>query len=114
MVWPFVAYSSLAVSSLATEAPLRVERSQTALRDIPSGRTGSGELRASHDALVANGGMYRVAPVAEAVATTPSRAGTAGTIVVPLRYVWDDDLARIMPPYVGRAAGSPPTRRVTP
>src|SRR5271166_3959216 len=52
-------------------------------------------------ALVTNGVLYRVVPVAQAVATAASGAGTAGAVVVPLHYASAEDLAKILQPYVG-------------
>jgi general secretion pathway protein D len=52
-------------------------------------------------ALVMSGALYRVVPAAEAVATIASRPGTAGVVVVPLRYASAEDLAKLMQPYVG-------------
>ena len=52
-------------------------------------------------ALVTNGGLYRVVPVAQAIATAASSAGTAGAVVVPLQYATADNLAKILQPYVG-------------
>ena len=52
-------------------------------------------------ALVTSGALYRVVPMAQAVATAATGAGTAGTVVVPLRYASAEDLAKVMQPYVG-------------
>ncbi|MDR3529067.1 MAG: secretin N-terminal domain-containing protein, partial [Rhodopila sp.] len=52
-------------------------------------------------ALIVNGALYRVVPVAQAVAAVASGAGTAGTVVVPLRYASAEELAKVMQPYVG-------------
>jgi general secretion pathway protein D len=52
-------------------------------------------------ALVTNGGLYRVVPVAQAIATAASSAGTAGAVVVPLQYATAENLAKILQPYVG-------------
>jgi general secretion pathway protein D len=52
-------------------------------------------------ALVTNGSLYRVVPLAQAAATAASGAGTAGAVVVPLRYASAEDLAKILQPYVG-------------
>jgi general secretion pathway protein D len=52
-------------------------------------------------AVVTNGALYRVVPAAQAVATAASESGTAGAIVVPLRYASADDLAKVLQPYVG-------------
>jgi general secretion pathway protein D len=52
-------------------------------------------------ALVMSGALYRVVPAAEAVATIASGPGTAGAVVVPLRYASAEDLAKVMQPYVG-------------
>jgi general secretion pathway protein D len=52
-------------------------------------------------ALITNGGLYRVVPVAQAVATAATGPGTAGAVVVPLQYATAENLAKIMQPYVG-------------
>ena len=52
-------------------------------------------------ALITNGGLYRVVPVAQAIATAASSAGTAGAVVVPLQYATAENLAKILQPYVG-------------
>ncbi len=52
-------------------------------------------------ALVANGTLYRVVPAAQAIASAASGPGTAGAVVVPLRYAQAEDLAKVMLPYVG-------------
>jgi general secretion pathway protein D len=52
-------------------------------------------------ALITNGGLYRVVPVAQAVATAASSGGTAGAVVVPLQYATAENLAKILQPYVG-------------
>jgi general secretion pathway protein D len=52
-------------------------------------------------ALVTNGPLYRVVPAAQAATTAASGAGTAGAVVVPLRYASAEDLAKILQPYVG-------------
>ena len=52
-------------------------------------------------ALVTNGGLYRVVPFAQAIATAASSAGTAGAVVVPLQYATAENLAKILQPYVG-------------
>jgi general secretion pathway protein D len=52
-------------------------------------------------ALITNGGLYRVVPVAQAVATPASSGGTAGAVVVPLQYATAENLAKILQPYVG-------------
>jgi general secretion pathway protein D len=52
-------------------------------------------------ALVMSGALYRVVPIAQAVATAASGPGTAGAVVVPLRYASAEDLAKVMLPYVG-------------
>jgi general secretion pathway protein D len=51
--------------------------------------------------LVTSGAMYRVVPIAEAMATAATGPGTAGAVVVPLRYASAEDLAKVMQPYVG-------------
>jgi general secretion pathway protein D len=52
-------------------------------------------------ALVTNGGLYRVVPAAQAVATAANSAGTAGAVVVPLQYATAENLAKVLQPYVG-------------
>jgi general secretion pathway protein D len=52
-------------------------------------------------ALVTNGGLYRIVPAAQAIATAASSAGTAGAVVVPLQYPTAENLAKILQPYVG-------------
>ncbi|MEA2739935.1 MAG: ral secretion pathway protein, partial [Acetobacteraceae bacterium] len=52
-------------------------------------------------ALVMSGPLYRVVPAAEAVGTIASTPGTAGVVVVPLRYVSAEDLAKVLQPYLG-------------
>ena len=52
-------------------------------------------------ALVTNGTLYRVVPAAQALAMAASSAGTAGAVVVPLRYASAEDLAKVLQPYVG-------------
>jgi general secretion pathway protein D len=52
-------------------------------------------------ALVTNGSLYRVVPAAQAVAMAASSAGTAGAVVVPLRYASAEALAKLLQPYVG-------------
>jgi general secretion pathway protein D len=52
-------------------------------------------------ALVANGGLYRVVPVAQAVASAATSAGTAGAVAVSLQYTSADALLKVMQPYVG-------------
>jgi general secretion pathway protein D len=53
-------------------------------------------------ALVTNGVLYRVVPIAQAMATAASEAGTAGAVVVPLQYASAEDLAKVLQPYVGQ------------
>src|SRR4051794_25249577 len=52
-------------------------------------------------ALVTNGSLYRVVPAAQAVAMAAGSAGTAGAVVVPLRYASAEALAKVLQPYVG-------------
>ena len=52
-------------------------------------------------ALVTNGSLYRVVPLAQAATTAANGAGTAGAVVVPLHYASAEDLAKILQPYVG-------------
>jgi general secretion pathway protein D len=52
-------------------------------------------------ALVTNGSLYRVVPTAQAVATAATGVGTAGAVVVPLRFASAEDLAKVLQPYVG-------------
>ena len=49
--------------------------------------------------LVNNGGVYRVLPTA-LVAGVAGGAGTAGGMLVPLRYAAAEDLAKVLTPYV--------------
>ena len=49
--------------------------------------------------LVVNGGVYRVLPTALA-AGVAGGAGTAGGMMVPLRYAAAEDLAKVLQPYV--------------
>ncbi len=49
--------------------------------------------------LVSNGGVYRVLPTALA-AGVAGGAGTAGGMLVPLRYAAAEDLAKVLTPYV--------------
>ncbi len=49
--------------------------------------------------LVANGGVYRVLPTALAGGVAGG-AGTAGGMLVPLRYAAAEDLAKVLQPYV--------------
>jgi general secretion pathway protein D len=51
--------------------------------------------------LTTNGGLYRVLPIAQAAAAAASGAGTAGAVVMPLRYASAEDLAKVLQPYVG-------------
>jgi general secretion pathway protein D len=51
-------------------------------------------------ALVQTGSLYRVVPVAQAVAAAAA-AGTAGIETVPLRYASAEDLAKLLQPFVG-------------
>ena len=50
--------------------------------------------------LVASSGVYRVLPTAAAAAGIAGGAGTAGGMMVPLRYAAADDLAKVLAPYV--------------
>jgi general secretion pathway protein D len=52
-------------------------------------------------ALTTNSGLYRVVPIAQATAIAASGAGTAGAVVVALRYASAEDLAKVLQPYVG-------------
>ncbi len=52
-------------------------------------------------ALVMSGTLYRVLPAAQAVTTAASDPGTAGAVVVPLRYASAEELAKVLQPYVG-------------
>jgi general secretion pathway protein D len=52
-------------------------------------------------ALVMNGALYRVVPIAQAVATTASETGAAGAVVMPLHFASAEDLAKVLQPYVG-------------
>ena len=51
-------------------------------------------------ALVSSGNLYRVVPAAQAAAAGGAN-GTAGSIVVPLRYASAEDLAKLLQPYAG-------------
>jgi general secretion pathway protein D len=51
--------------------------------------------------LVSNGSLYRVVPIAQASGSAVGGAGTAGVVVVPLRYASAEDLAKVLQPYVG-------------
>lgn len=53
--------------------------------------------------LVRQGGVYRVLPAAGA-AGQPGGAGTAGGVMVPLRYAAADDLAKALQPYLQAGA----------
>jgi general secretion pathway protein D len=55
-------------------------------------------------ALVSSGALYRVVPIAQAATTAATGAGTAGVVVVPLRYASAEDLGKVMQPYVGAGA----------
>jgi general secretion pathway protein D len=52
-------------------------------------------------ALVTDGTIYRVVPIAKAAATAATEGGTAGAIAVPLQYASAEDLAKVLQPYVG-------------
>ena len=52
-------------------------------------------------AVVQNGVLYRVLPMAQAIASAASGPGTAGAEVVPLRYASAEDLVKVLQPYVG-------------
>ena len=52
-------------------------------------------------ALITNGTLYRVVPIAQAVATAANGAGTVGAVMVPLQYASAENLAKIIQPYVG-------------
>ena len=52
-------------------------------------------------ALVMNGALYRVVPIAQAIGSAASGPGTAGAVVVPLRYASAEDLVKVLQPYVG-------------
>jgi general secretion pathway protein D len=52
-------------------------------------------------ALITSGGLYRVVPAAQAAAIAASGPGTAGAVIVPLRYASADGLLKVMQPYVG-------------
>lgn len=51
-------------------------------------------------ALVQTGGLYRVVPVAQAIAAEAA-AGVAGSEIVTLRYASADNLAKVLQPFVG-------------
>jgi general secretion pathway protein D len=52
-------------------------------------------------ALVMAGTLYRVVPMAQALGSAASEAGTAGSVVMPLRYASAEDLVKVLQPYVG-------------
>jgi general secretion pathway protein D len=52
-------------------------------------------------ALVANGGLYRVVPIAQVAASAATGADTAGAVIVPLHYASADALQKVLQPYVG-------------
>jgi general secretion pathway protein D len=52
-------------------------------------------------ALIVNGELYRVVPIAQAIAAAATGPGTAGAVVVPLQYASAEDLAKVLQPYVG-------------
>jgi general secretion pathway protein D len=52
-------------------------------------------------ALVTAGALYRVVPIAQALGLAASAAGTAGAVVISLRYASAEDLAKVLQPYVG-------------
>jgi general secretion pathway protein D len=52
-------------------------------------------------ALVTSGGLYRVVPAAQAATVSANDAGTAGAVVVPLRYASAEALIKVLQPYVG-------------
>ena len=52
-------------------------------------------------ALVSSGSVFRVVPAAQAVTSAATTPGTAGAVIVPLRYASAEDLAKILQPYVG-------------
>ncbi len=60
-----------------------------------------------------SGGLYRVAPAANAAASPGAGGpGIAGSAVVPLRYASADDLAKVLQPYAGATGRvSPDTGR---
>ena len=51
--------------------------------------------------LTTNGALYRVVPIAQAVAIAASGPGTAGAVVVPLRFAAAENLVKVLQPYVG-------------
>lgn len=51
-------------------------------------------------ALVRAGALYRVVPIAQAVAVA-AEAGTAGVVAVPLHFAAAEDLAKLLQPFVG-------------
>jgi general secretion pathway protein D len=53
-------------------------------------------------ALVQSGGLYRVVPAAQAIGAVGA-GGTAGSVVVPLRYASAEDLAKLLQPFAGEA-----------
>lgn len=53
-------------------------------------------------ALLQAGSLYRVVPAAQAATTAATTPGTAGAVIVPLRYASADALAKVLQPYVGQ------------
>ncbi len=58
-------------------------------------------LAQNGSALISSGGMYRVVPAAQAAAVAASGPGTAGAVIVQLRYASADSLLKVLQPYVG-------------
>jgi general secretion pathway protein D len=52
-------------------------------------------------ALVTNGPLYWVVPIAQAITIAAGDSGTAGAVMVPLRYTSAENLANVLQPYVG-------------
>jgi general secretion pathway protein D len=52
-------------------------------------------------ALVTSGSLYRVVPAAQAAGLAASGPGTAGAVMVPLRYASAENLLKVLQPYVG-------------
>ncbi|WP_428487832.1 type II secretion system secretin GspD [Rhodopila sp.] len=52
-------------------------------------------------ALVTNGALYRIEPIAQAISTAATSGGAAGAVVVPLQYASAEELVKVLQPYVG-------------
>lgn len=58
-------------------------------------------LASNGAALIANGGLYRVVPSAQAAGIAAAEGGTAGAVIVPLQFASAEELAKVLQPYVG-------------